>query len=93
MKAASFYADRINTVSPSYAAGFKQRITALRSDDIFENVQFQAVGNLNGIDYETNDPEKDPQFLIFPSKILPARKRTKRLCKKKFGLPVKPDVP
>lgn len=76
------YADRINTVSPSYAAEIQTKEFGCGLDDILRMCSFKLSGILNGIDYETNDPEKDPVIPYnFSVKNLAGKKRTKRLCK------------
>ena len=94
MKAGIFYADRINTVSPSYAAEIRTKEFGCGLDDILRMCSFKLSGILNGIDYETNDPEKDPTIPYnFSVKNLAGKKKDKEALQKKFGLPVKPDVP
>ncbi len=94
MKAAIRYADRITTVSETYA----REITTPRFGHLMEGVlQAEAhklVGIMNGIDVDAWDPAQDP---MIPRHFSLDEMRGKHACKRElqhaFGLPSDPFVP
>lgn len=87
MKSALIYSDAINTVSESYSEEIKTRefgaglenILIKRSDDLY--------GILNGIDYETNDPENDRRISDnFSVKNLSGKDKCKQDLQEKCNL-------
>lgn len=63
MKAGILYADRVNTVSPSYADEIKTEAFGSGLDPILRMESGKLSGILNGIDYEINDPATDPALV------------------------------
>lgn len=59
MKSAIEIADKVTTVSPSYAWEILDPWYSHGLDRILVNKQFKLCGFLNGIDYEFNNPETD----------------------------------
>ena len=94
LKAGLVWADRINTVSPTYARelmtpefgmGF-EGILAARSGDV--------SGILNGVDLETWNPGTDPALAAnYGADRLPARRANRRALLTRFGLELAPDAP
>lgn len=93
MKAGLYYADRITTVSPSYAREIQQAplgfglqgLLATRSKDIY--------GIVNGIDMTEWDPTIDPHLSKhYSSKRLAAKKINKRALQQALGLEVDDDI-
>jgi starch synthase len=94
LKAGIRFADKLVTVSPSYAReittpqfGFGlEGLLSVRADDL--------EGILNGVDYGTWDPAHDP---LIPARYFAADLSGKRVCKAvlqaELGLAVDPDVP
>ena len=80
LKTGILYADRINTVSPSYADEIRtpafgeglQDVLCLRGADV--------SGILNGLDTETYDPATDPNLVCNYSADCPERKRENKLA-------------
>nr|WP_295838306.1 glycogen synthase GlgA [uncultured Azospirillum sp.] len=94
LKAGCFYADRLTTVSPTYANEIQtaehgtglQGLLATRSDVL--------TGILNGVDYAVWDPATDPHL---PARYTPDDLGGKDACKadlqSAFGLDRRPDAP
>lgn len=94
MKAGIFYADRVNTVSPTYAAEIQTPEFGCGLDEVLRMVNYKLSGILNGIDYDTFDPKTDKALPYkFDRKNLKGKSKDKAALQKKFGLPVRKDVP
>lgn len=94
MKAGIFYADRVNTVSPTYAAEIQTPEFGCGLDEVLRMVNYKLSGILNGIDYDTFDPKTDKALPYkFDRKNLKGKAKNKAALQKKFGLPVRKDVP
>lgn len=94
LKAGILYAGKVNTVSPSYAAEIQTPEFGKGLDGILRTQQYKLSGIVNGIDYDTNDPETDP--LIpghFSATDLSGKTVNKRAVQQKMGLPENPDIP
>ncbi|MCK6462279.1 MAG: glycogen synthase [Candidatus Pacebacteria bacterium] len=92
MRRGIIYADAVNTVSPTYA----KEITTLEYGELLDGLlqerRSRLFGILNGIDYETYNPETDPNVEIkYNSKKLGERAKNKTALRHKFNLPEKPD--
>ena len=94
MKSACVYADKINTVSPSYAGEIKtpqfgegmQEPLIYRGDDL--------SGIINGLDTEVFDPETDPKLPFNYSAGHPEGKRSCKLAlMEELGLEIDPETP
>lgn len=94
MKAGILYADRVTTVSPSYAEEIKTPEFGAGLDVILRMESGKLRGILNGIDYEAFDPAKDPAlFANYDQKHLEKKIENKVQLQKYLDLPVRPDVP
>ena len=86
MKGAIFYADCINTVSPTYS---KEILTDVGGNGLapyLERRRDDLFGILNGADYEHWNPETDKLIqLDILRMICPEKPYAKRQCKKNFG--------
>lgn len=60
MKAGIVYADRVTTVSPTYAAEIMTAYYGEGLDLLLQEQAFKVTGLLNGIDDEVYDPARDP---------------------------------
>ncbi len=58
------YADRINTVSPTYARDIQTDILGFGFDDVLRRNASRLSGILNGVDYELWDPQSDPHLPV-----------------------------
>lgn len=94
MKAGLNMADKISTVSDTYAEEIKtayygeglEGLLRYRSGDLF--------GIVNGIDTEIFDPEKDKEiFYNFSADDLESKARSKEMLQKSLGLEVNKEVP
>jgi starch synthase len=95
LKAGIVFADRLNTVSPTYAREIQTPYYGRGLQGVLAERQAVLSGIVNGIDVEAWDPRTDPH--------LPVRygtatvRRGKALCKaalqRAFGLAAEPDTP
>ncbi len=60
LKAGLFYADRITTVSPTYAREIQTRAHGMGLDGLLRTRAADLVGITNGLDTEVWDPARDP---------------------------------
>lgn len=94
MKAGILYADHITTVSPSYAQEIQTPEFGCGLEIILRMEEGKLSGILNGIDYETNDPEADPALDIHYSvKDLVGKYQNKAALQRLMGLNEEPEVP
>jgi starch synthase len=94
LKTGILYADRVNTVSPSYAKEIQTPEFGCGLDPILNFVSGKVSGILNGIDYDVYDPENDPQIAHhFTLTDLSGKAEMKADLQKRVGLPVKANVP
>ncbi|GCF95421.1 glycogen synthase [Enterococcus florum] len=94
MKAGILYADRITTVSPSYAEEIRTAEFGAGLDVILRMESGKLSGIVNGIDDELFDPAKDPAlFKNYDVKHLDDKVENKLRFQKELGLPVRKDVP
>jgi starch synthase len=91
MKAALLYADRITTVSPTYAQEIQSSYYGEGLDGVLRKRSGSLQGILNGIDYQIYDPNNDP-YLVRPFNNFPlAKEENKKHLQRVFGLPVRED--
>ena len=94
MKAGCVFADRINTVSPSYAAEIRMPYYGEGLDGVLNARQAVLSGIINGIDRSFFDPETDP---VLPARYTLADRSGKAVCKRALqegmGLAQRADVP
>ena len=94
LKAGCVFADRINTVSPSYAREIRTPEYSEGLDGILNARSGQLTGILNGIDTKVFNPGKDPAL---PARYDRGHLKGKAQCKaalqEHMGLEVRPDVP
>jgi len=87
------YADIINTVSPNYAKEIMTADYGELLDDLLRERRSRVYGVLNGIDYETINPETDPQLVAnYNLRSLGRRLLNKIELQERFNLPVKKDI-
>ena len=94
MKGAIECADRVNTVSRTYAEEILTEYYSHKLDGILKERQWKLSGIVNGIDTEVYDPETDP--MIYKNYSVDKRKNkavNKAKLQDEMGLPVRDDVP
>lgn len=94
MKAGILYADRVTTVSPSYAEEIKTTEFGCGLDGILRMESGKLVGILNGIDYDLNNPETDTSLPYHYSvEDLSGKYKNKAALQEEMNLPIAPDIP
>lgn len=94
MKAGIVYADRITTVSQTYAKEIQQPYYGEELDGLLRKMSYKLVGITNGIDYEKNDPRTDPNIAQnFTVRSLNRKVVNKVDLQQSVGLPANPDIP
>ena len=94
MKAGILYADRVSTVSPSYAYEIMTPEFGCGLDQILRMESGKLSGIVNGIDTDIYNPETDPLLdYHFNKSDLSGKAQNKAKLQEKLGLPVRPDVP
>ena len=87
LKAGLVYADRISTVSPTYARELTRPEFGMGLEGVIASRRAELHGILNGIDLEVWNPESDPQIAARFSARTPARKAGNRAAlARRFGL-------
>ncbi|MFQ6547988.1 glycogen synthase GlgA [Aestuariibius sp. 2305UL40-4] len=84
LKAGLVYADRLTTVSPTYARELTRAEFGMGMDGVIRSRDADFVGILNGIDEEVWDPASDPQITAYKS--AKGKARNKAALRKEFGL-------
>ncbi|MHB9024331.1 MAG: glycogen synthase GlgA [Armatimonadota bacterium] len=94
MKAALIYADKINTVSETYAQEIQTPEFGAGLEGVLEFRRDDVSGIINGIDYDVWNPETDK---LLPANFSAVDLRGKAACKaelqRKMKLPVEENVP
>ena len=94
MKAGILYADRVSTVSPSYAHEIMTPEFGCGLDQILRMESGKLSGIVNGIDTDIYNPETDPLLdYHFNKSDLSGKAQSKAKLQEKLGLSVRPDVP
>lgn len=94
MKGAIECADKVTTVSPSYANEILDPWYSHGLDSILNERRFKLCGILNGIDTVGYDPETDKNIKANFSASEPSGKKIdKQELQQIMNLPIKPDVP
>ena len=93
MKTGILYADKVNTVSPTYASEIQTEAFGQGLDEILRMHNWKLRGILNGIDYERNNPATDKNLVAnYSAKKLKCKVKDKLALQKEFGLPQRKDV-
>ncbi|MGN1320041.1 MAG: glycogen synthase GlgA [Acutalibacteraceae bacterium] len=94
MKGAIQCADKVTTVSPTYAREILEPYYSYGLDGILKQFTYKLTGIVNGIDYDVYNPETDPLiFKNFDAKSVKYKEYNKTELQKQMGLPVRGDVP
>ena len=87
LKAGLVYADRISTVSPTYARELTRKEFGMGLEGVIDSRRAPVHGILNGIDLEVWNPETDPHIAAPFSARAPVRKAVNRAAlARRFGL-------
>ena len=93
LKAALFFADRITTVSPTYAREIQTPAYGMGMEGLLRARADRLTGIVNGIDEAVWDPQTDPQLSQrYSTKTIAARAVNKALLQRQFGLSENPDA-
>ena len=94
LKAGLYYADRITTVSPTYAREIMTPEAGSGLDGLLATRARDVAGILNGLDDAVWDPATDP---VLPHPYGPddpsGKAADKRVLQERFGLAAEPDAP
>jgi starch synthase len=94
MKAGIWFADKITTVSKTYAHEIQTPELGADMQDVLKSRSYDLLGVLNGADGDEWNPETD---LLIPSNYsastLESKAENKRRLLERFGLPYSPEVP
>ena len=93
MKAGIVYADKITTVSKTYAKEIQTAYYGEGLDGLLRQKSAKLVGITNGIDYSSNDPKKDKYIVNYGLTTLKNKAVNKEMLQQLAGLPVNSDVP
>ena len=94
LKAGLVYADRITTVSPTYARELLQPEFGLGMEGVLRARQGVLSGILNGIDLDVWNPKTDPDLAAtYDARSLKQKARNKAAVRERFGLDAQADGP
>lgn len=95
LKAGLIFSDEITTVSPTYAREIQTKEFGCGLEGVLRARQERVVGILNGLDYETWNPKKDPFLSVRYDQKTWARGKAanKEAVQRRFDLPVSARVP
>ncbi len=94
LKAALVYADKITTVSPSYAEEIQTAYYGERLDGLLRARNRGLSGVLNGIDMNEYNPETDPKIAQnYSFEHLEGKAACKQALQEELGLEIKPETP
>ena len=94
IKGGLVFADWINTVSPRYAEEIRTEEFGCGLEGLLEHRKSQLSGILNGVDYRTWSPGRDPLIVRrYTARSLRLKLENKRALQAAFGLPDDPFVP
>lgn len=94
MKGGIEHADRVTTVSPTYANEILNPWFSHGLDGILCDRRWKLSGIINGIDTEVYDPENDLQiFEKYSSEDFSAKKKNKQQLQRLMGLPENDETP
>lgn len=87
MKMGLIYADKISTVSQTYAQEIQQWQYGYGMDGILRSRHNDLYGIINGIDFQTHNPATDPRIPVcYDADHLDGKAENKRLLKERLGL-------
>jgi len=94
IKGGLVFADRLNTVSPTYAREITTPEFGCGLDGLLRHRQAVLSGILNGVDYEVWHPVRDPSIAARYSADDPGgKRRCKEALQRRLGLELRADAP
>lgn len=94
LKAGLHYADRVTTVSPTYAREILTPEFGYGLDGVLRGRGSDFSGILNGIDEALWNPETDPHLpRTFGARSIAGKRVCKAALQEEFGLPISPNTP
>lgn len=94
LKAGLQFADRITTVSPTYAQEVQNSPLGMGLEGLLSRRSDVLSGILNGIDTDTWDPDNDPYIeRYYNTGRLAHKEDNRRALRGRVGLPDRPDAP
>ncbi len=94
MKAGIVFADKVTTVSETYAKEIQTSYYGEGLDGLLQEKAFKLYGVTNGLDYTLNNPLKDPHLVQnYSSRSIKRKTANKIALQNRLGLPENPDVP
>ncbi|MTJ81877.1 MAG: glycogen synthase GlgA [Telmatospirillum sp.] len=95
LKAGLVYADRLTTVSPTYAREIQSPAFGFGLDGVLANRAADLSGILNGADYSVWDPSIDPHLpcRYDAASVSEGKAANKARLQQDMGLPERPDAP
>ncbi|SDO13392.1 glycogen synthase [Alkalicoccus daliensis] len=93
MKAALFHADKITTVSPTYAEEIKQPYYSEGLDSILNERSGDLIGIINGINADEYNPVTDPYIFSQYKTSRLKKKENKLFLQRELCLTEDPDIP
>lgn len=93
LKGGIYYADLVTTVSPTYAEEIQTPDFGMGLHEDLQKVSGKLIGLLNGIDYDTYDPEKDKTVpATFSKNDLTGKAENKTALQERVDLPVDSEI-
>ena len=94
LKGALLFADKITTVSPSYAREILESEQGFGLEGVLRRRQQDVIGILNGVDYSLWNPESDSHIAKrYNAANLTAKQSCKKALQRSLGLPQNASVP
>lgn len=88
------FSDRVTTVSPTYANEITTPEFGEGLNAVIRHNRWKLRGIINGIDYDSNNPETDPLIPHhFSIEDMSGKTKNKLELQRRLGLPENPDVP
>jgi starch synthase len=94
LKGALVFADKITTVSPSYAREILETDQGFGLEGVLRDREPDLVGILNGVDYSQWNPQNDPHIAkTYGPNNLAAKQACKKALQRSLGLPQRSELP
>ena len=94
MKGGIQCADKVNTVSPTYAKEILNPYFSHGLDNILKEFTYKLTGIVNGIDTEVYNPETDPLiYKNYSAESIAGKAYNKKMLQQELVLPVKANIP